>query len=73
MKGSADVLKGRVEEAAGALVNNDKLRSRGRTDQAIGHVKQAAEAGVKKAKDVAEKTVDKAKNVAKKAVDKAKG
>ena len=73
MKGSADVLKGRVEEAAGALANNDRLRSKGRTDQAVGHVKQVAETGVQKAKDVARKTVDEAKDVAKKIVDKVKG
>lgn len=72
MKGSAEILKGRVEEAAGALVNNDKLRAKGQKDQAIGRVRQVAEAGVQKAKDEASKCVDKAKNVAKKCVDKAK-
>jgi uncharacterized protein YjbJ (UPF0337 family) len=58
MKGSAKVAKGRVEEAAGALINNDKLRARGQTDQAIGRVKQAAEVGVRKAKDNAQKIVE---------------
>ena len=32
MKGSVQVVKGRVEEAAGALVGNDKLRAQGRFD-----------------------------------------
>jgi len=73
MNGSADVAKGRIKEAAGALTGNDKLRAEGRKDQAIGHVKQAAEKGVEKAKDNARKVVDKAKGVAKKTVDKAKG
>ena len=72
MRGSAEVAKGRVEEAAGALVNNDKLRVKGQSDQAMGRVKLAAEAGVRQAKDDARKSVDKAKHVAKQAVDKSK-
>ncbi len=43
MKGSTKVAKGRIEEAAGALSDNNKLRDKGRKDQAVGHVKQAAE------------------------------
>ena len=31
-----------IKEAAGALTGNDKLRAEGRTDQAIGKVKQIA-------------------------------
>lgn len=73
MKGSAEVAKGRLEEAAGALVNNDKLRARGHTDQTVGRVRQVAEAGVRQAKDKARKIVDKAKDVARKTVDRAKG
>jgi len=41
MKGSTEVVKGRIEEAAGVLTGNDKLRAKGQTDQAVGHVKQA--------------------------------
>ena len=73
MKGSADVLKGRVEEAAGVLANNDKLRAKGQKDQAVGHVKQVTEGCVQKVKDVAKQSVDKAKDVAKNTVDRAKG
>lgn len=62
MKGSADVLKGRIEEAAGALVNNNKLRAKGQKHQALGRVKQVAEACVQMAKDVVKKTVDKTKD-----------
>ena len=29
MKGSIDTVKGHIEEAAGALVGNDKLRAKG--------------------------------------------
>ncbi|HBA84168.1 MAG TPA: hypothetical protein DCZ95_08765 [Verrucomicrobia bacterium] len=43
MGGKTDIAKGRIKEAAGALVNNDKLRRNGKTDQAVGRVKQAAE------------------------------
>ena len=36
------MVKGRLEEAAGALSGNDRLRAEGKTDQAIGKVKQIA-------------------------------
>jgi uncharacterized protein YjbJ (UPF0337 family) len=42
MSGKTDVAKGRLKETAGVLTGNDKLRAEGRTDQAIGKVKQAA-------------------------------
>ena len=51
MNGSTEVAKGRIEEAAGALAGNDKLRARGQTDQAVGHVKQAVEKGVRQVKN----------------------
>jgi uncharacterized protein YjbJ (UPF0337 family) len=70
MKGSTEVVKGRIKEAAGVLAGNDRLRAKGRTDQAVGHVKQAAETGVRQAKKSAQKIVDKAKNASQKAVDK---
>ena len=47
MKGSTKVVKGRIEEAAGALTGNDRLRAKGQTDEAVGHVKQTAERGVR--------------------------
>ena len=46
MSGKTDVVKGRVKEAAGALTGNDKLRAEGKTDQAVGKVKQVAEKAV---------------------------
>ena len=49
MKGTTEVVKGRIEEAAGVLIGNDKLRGKGQTDQAVGHIRQAAEKGVNKA------------------------
>jgi len=59
MKGSVQVVKGRVEEAAGALVGNDKLRAKGRTDQSVGHLKQAVEKGVRKVEKSVGKILDK--------------
>ncbi len=71
MKGSAKVFKGRVEEAAGALSDNDALRARGKADQAEGQVKQSAEKDVKHARVMARNLVDKAKDAAQDAVHKA--
>lgn len=73
MKGSAEVAKGRMEEAAGVLGNNDKLRAKGRAHQALGRVQQAADRGVRRAQESAGKIVDKAKSTAKRTVDKCKG
>ena len=55
MSGKTDVVKGRIKEAAGALTGNDKLRAEGKTDQAIGKVKQIAEKVVDKVEQVVEK------------------
>ena len=51
MSGKSDEIKGRVEEAAGVLAGNDKLRREGKVDQATGKVKQAVEKVVDTAKD----------------------
>ncbi len=59
MGGKTDIVKGRVEEAAGALTGNDRLRAKGQTDQAVGHVKQAVKRGVRRVKEAARKIVDK--------------
>ncbi|MCY2994032.1 MAG: CsbD family protein [Planctomycetota bacterium] len=63
MGGKTDVVKGRIEEAAGTLTGDNKLRDKGQTDQAVGHVKQAAAKAVNQAKDITQKVVDKAKGV----------
>ena len=60
MNGSTKVAKGRIEEAAGALTDNGRLRAKGQTDQAVGHVKQAAEKGIRQVKESVRKIVDKA-------------
>lgn len=65
MGGKTDEVKGRIKEAAGALTGNDKLREEGKTDQAIGKVKQAVEKTVDVARDAAAAAIDKAKKAMK--------
>jgi uncharacterized protein YjbJ (UPF0337 family) len=72
MRGSAQVAKGRIEEAAGALAGSDKLRAKGQVNQSIGAVRQAAEKGVRQAKASARKIVESARFVAKETVSSAK-
>jgi len=55
MSGKTDVVKGRLKEAAGALTDNDELRAEGKTDQAIGKVKQVAEKVIDKVKETVKK------------------
>jgi uncharacterized protein YjbJ (UPF0337 family) len=55
MSGKTDVVKGRLKEAAGALIGNDKLRAEGKTDQAIGKVKQITEKVVDKVEQAVKK------------------
>ena len=56
MSGKTEVVKGRIEEAAGVLTGNDKLRQKGKSDQAVGKAMQI---------DSAQKALDKAKGMAK--------
>jgi len=58
MGGKTDKVKGKIKEAAGVLTGNDKLRAEGKTDQAVGEVKQVAERVVDKVKKAVHKTVD---------------
>lgn len=58
MSGKTDVVKGRIEEAAGVLTGNDKLRAEGKADQAVGEVKQVAEKAVDKVKQTVKKLSD---------------
>lgn len=55
MSGKTDVAKGRIKEAAGALTGNSKLREEGKTDQAVGEIKQLAEKAVDKVKKAVKK------------------
>jgi uncharacterized protein YjbJ (UPF0337 family) len=40
MSGKTDIAKGRLEEAAGALTNNDNLRKKGKMNQVVGQIKE---------------------------------
>ena len=57
MGGKTDVVKGRIKEAAGVLTGNDKLREEGKTDQAVGKVKQAAQKAVDTVKKAVRKVI----------------
>jgi uncharacterized protein YjbJ (UPF0337 family) len=50
--GTTDKVKGKVKEATGALTDDEKLRQEGKTDQAIGKAKNAAEKVLDKAKEL---------------------
>ena len=49
MGGKTDIAKGRIEEAAGVLTGNDKLRHKGKNDQVVGQFKKTAEQVIDKA------------------------
>ena len=49
--GKSDELKGRVKEAAGALIGDKKLKQEGQADQAVGKIKQKVEKVIDKVKD----------------------
>jgi uncharacterized protein YjbJ (UPF0337 family) len=57
MTGKGQEIKGRVEEAAGAITDDNKLRREGKTDQAVGKVKQAVEKVVDKTKDAVDRII----------------
>jgi uncharacterized protein YjbJ (UPF0337 family) len=58
MGGKTDEVKGRIKEAAGVLTGDDKLRAEGKTDQAVGEVKQVADKAVDKVKQAVKKMRD---------------
>jgi len=58
MSGKTDVVKGRIKEAAGALTGNDKLRAKGKADQAVGKAKQAIQKTANVVKKATKKVVD---------------
>ncbi len=55
---NTDDAKGRVKEAAGDLTGDDDLKDEGKTDQAVGKVKQVAEKAVDKVKQAVKKLRD---------------
>jgi uncharacterized protein YjbJ (UPF0337 family) len=58
MGGKTDEVKGRIEEAAGALTGNDKLREEGKTDQAVGKAEQAVQKAADTVKEAVKKVID---------------
>jgi uncharacterized protein YjbJ (UPF0337 family) len=72
MTAKTDIVKGRIEEAAGVLTGNDALRERGRVDQAKGKIKGAAKKAVADAKSAANTAVAKAKLAARLSIKMAK-
>jgi uncharacterized protein YjbJ (UPF0337 family) len=50
--GTVDKVKGRIKEAAGALVDDEKLKQEGQVDQLIGKAKDTAKEIVDKAEDL---------------------
>lgn len=57
MSGKSDIVKGRIKEAAGALVGNEKLREEGKTDQAVGEAKEAVHKVADKVKKAVKKVI----------------
>jgi uncharacterized protein YjbJ (UPF0337 family) len=55
MGSTTDKIKGRVKEAVGVITDNDRLKQEGRTDQAVGEVKETVEKVQDKVKRVVEK------------------
>jgi uncharacterized protein YjbJ (UPF0337 family) len=49
--GTGDKAKGRIEKAAGDLLDDDRLRDRGRADETAGKIKDGVERGVDAVKD----------------------
>jgi uncharacterized protein YjbJ (UPF0337 family) len=49
--GTGDRIKGRVEKAAGDLLDDDRLRDRGTVDETAGKIKDGVERGVDAVKD----------------------
>ena len=46
-----DDMKGRAKEAVGDLTDNDELKREGKTDQAVGKVKEKIDEAADKVKD----------------------
>jgi uncharacterized protein YjbJ (UPF0337 family) len=44
--GTGDKMKGRIEKAAGELLDDDRLRNRGTADETAGKIKDGVERGV---------------------------
>lgn len=52
MSSNSDQVKGRLEEAAGALADDDELKRKGKADQRAGDAKEVVQDVADKAEDV---------------------
>jgi len=68
-KSKLDEAKGRQKDAAGALIDDDKLRREGKRDQAAGKVEGVVDKVVEKAKHAADTVQKKAEEVVDRARD----
>ena len=62
MGGQWDVFKGRIKEAAGALIGNKKMREQGQADQAQGTARQAVQKATDSVRQAAQDTADTVRN-----------
>jgi uncharacterized protein YjbJ (UPF0337 family) len=51
VSGAKDEMKGRAKEAVGDLTDDDKLQREGKTDRAVGKVKEKIDEAADKIKD----------------------
>jgi uncharacterized protein YjbJ (UPF0337 family) len=51
VSGAMDDMKGRAKEAAGDLTDDEKLKREGKTDQAVGKIKEKIDEAADKVKD----------------------
>ena len=55
---NSDQAKGRIKEAAGALTDDDRLKSEGKADQAAGDAKKFVNDVADKAEEIVDKVKD---------------
>jgi uncharacterized protein YjbJ (UPF0337 family) len=59
MSGTSDKIKGRVKEAVGVLMDDQRLKNKEKLDQATGRIKQSVEHVIDKAKDAVKRPANK--------------
>ncbi len=56
--GKVDKLQGKLKEAGGVLLDDEKLKKEGQTDQLVGDIKEAISDAEKGASDLIDKAAD---------------
>jgi len=72
MNGKFNVVKGRINEAVGALTGNKRLKAKGKAEQLVGKVETKAKEELTDARKSAREMVEVAKDTADRTVEKAK-